>query len=308
MNFEKIKGLIAAPYTPFSSNGHLNLSVIARYAHQLKQTKVSGVFVGGTTGEGMLLTIAERKELTEAWAPHKSENFKIIVHVGSTSYRDAITLAEHAAEQGADAIGAMGPLFLKPTCTQDLIRYCQAIALSVPHLPFYYYHIPDISGIHLSMPEFLKEAKTQIPNLTGIKFTNADLMSMFLCMRDNDGQWDILHGQDETLLAGLSLGAQGAVGSTYNYIPSVYHKLISEFGKNDLEKARYWQEQSARFIQILIRYGGGVIGGKPLMKTIGLDCGPLRAPAKNLSDKELLEYEKTLKKEGFLQYFGVPEI
>lgn len=303
MNFKKIKGLIAAPYTPFNSNGRLNTSLIAEYAQRLKQNKVSGVFVGGTTGEGMLLTLSERKELAEAWAPHRTEDFKFLVHVGSTSYKDAVTLAEHAAQQGADAIGTMGPLFLKPGSIKDLIGYCREIALSVPDVPFYYYHIPDVSGVHLSMTEFMKEAKEEIPNLAGIKFTNADLMSMFLCMRSNDGQWDILHGQDETLLAGLSLGAQGAVGSTYNYVPSIYHKLLSAFRENDLESARHWQEESARFIQVLIRYGGGVFGGKPLMKLTGLDCGPLRTPGKNLAEKELIEYEKTLKKEGLLRYF-----
>ncbi|RAV29538.1 dihydrodipicolinate synthase family protein [Sinomicrobium soli] len=303
MDHNKIKGLIAAPYTPFTPDCKLNLSAVSPYAERLKNNNISGVFVGGTTGEGMLLTVDERKLLTEAWALHRSPNFKFMVHVGATSYKDAITLTGHAAAHGADAIGAMGPLFLKPAGIPDLVAYCKTVAAAAPDLPFYYYHIPDISGVDLSMPDFLEQAEAEIPNLKGIKFTHANLMNMFVCMRGKHRKWDILHGQDETLLAGLSLGAEGAVGSTYNYASALYRPILEAFAGNDLEEARKWQELSARFIRILIRYGGGVIGGKPLMKITGIDCGPLRTPARNLTEKELIAFERTLKKEGILKYF-----
>jgi len=119
------------------------------------------------------------------------------------------------------------------------------------------------------------------------------------CIKADGGKWDILHGFDEELLCGLSVGAQAAVGSTFNYLAAMYRNLMEAFWAGDIEAARHYQYQSVKFIEILIRYGGGVIGGKPVMKMLGLDCGPLRAPARNLSSEEFNQYEEELKAIGF---------
>ncbi len=299
---QKLKGLIAAPFTPMIEDGSLNLEVIAPYAAKLKKDGVNGVFICGTTGEGMLMSPEERMSVAEAWVREQTPGFKVIVHVGTTAYVQSKELAEHAQKIGAYAVGCMGPVFLKPSGTDDLVRFCAKVASGAPDLPFYYYHIPSVSCVDLSMPEFLEKAGEIIPNLAGIKFTHHNMMEMLQCIQLEDGKWDILHGFDEVLLCGLSMGARAAVGSTYNYIASVYQKIIDAFQAGDLETARKYQYQVVRFIDILIRYGGGVIGGKPVMKLIGLDCGPLRAPARNLSPEEMKQYEKELEKIGFFEW------
>jgi len=152
------------------------------------------------------------------------------------------------------------------------------------------------------MPEFLRKAQPAIPNLAGIKFTHRNMMEMLQCIRLDQGKWDILHGFDEELLCGLSMGAQAAVGSTFNYLAAMYLNLMEAFWAGDMETARHYQYQSVKFIEILIRYGGGVIGGKPVMKMLGLDCGPLRAPARNLTAEEYHQYEKELKAIGFFDW------
>ena len=248
------------------------------------------------------MDLEERKAVAEAWAMHSDEKFKVIIHVGSTSYKQSQILASHAMNIHADAIGCMGPVFLPPNNINNLVDFCAKVASAAPELPFYYYHIPVVSGVHVSMPGFLRAANEKIPNLAGLKFTDFNLMQMFQCMRLYDGKFDILHGYDEVLLAGLTLGAQGAVGSTYNYMAPVYSKVIQAFQSGDLETARDMQERAVNFVDILIRYGGGVIAGKPVMKMVGLDCGPLRSPVKTLKDKELLSYEKELKAIGFFDW------
>jgi len=298
---QKLKGLIAAPFTPMFGDGSLNLDIVAPYAAKLKNDGVSGVFICGTTGEGMLMTTDERKAVAEQWIKEQTPDFKVIVHVGTTSYIQSKELAEHAQLIGAYALGCMGPMFLKPGSVDDLIRFCAEVASGAPKLPFYYYHIPTVSDVWLSMPEFLKKAKSVIPNLVGIKFTHRNMMEMMQCINADGGNWDILHGFDEELLSGLSVGAQAAIGSTYNYLAPMYLKLIEAFKNSDLEMARAYQFESVKFIEILIRYGGGVIGGKPIMKMIGLDCGPLRAPARNLTNAEFQSYEKELKEIGFFE-------
>lgn len=289
---EKIKGLIAAPYTPFNNDGTVNPEMISVYAKKLKEDNVKGVFVCGTTGEGMFMTLAERKIVAEEWIKYQDDNFKVIVHVGTTSGKQSAELAEHAQQKGAYAIGCMGPVFLQPGRVEELVDFCAEVASVAPELPFYYYHIPSISGINLSMSTFLEMAKTKIPTLAGIKFTDNNLMELQQCVNMNDGKWDILHGFDELLLAGLSLGVDGAVGSTYNYIAPLYNMIIEDFENGRLEDARLKQAFSVKVVEILIKYKGALVAGKALMKATGVDCGPNRLPLQNLTETE---YESLVK-------------
>lgn len=298
---QKLTGLVAAPFTPMDERGTLNLGIVGKYADKLKKDGVEGAFVCGTTGEGMLMTSEERVSVAEKWIEQQTPNFKVIVHVGTTSAKQSKDLARHAQKAGAYAVGCMGPMFLKPSKVEDLIAFCSDVAAGAPELPFYYYHIPSVSDVNLSMPEFLQKAKSVIPNLAGIKFTHRNMMEMFQCLRADGGKWDILHGFDEELLCGLSLGAKGAVGSTFNYLAPVYLKLMKAFQEGKMDEAREYQYESVKFIEILIRYGGGVIGGKPIMKFLGLDCGPLRAPAHNYTVAELSGYRKELDEIGFFE-------
>ena len=302
MKFTKLIGLIAAPFTPMKKDGSINPGLIRHYADHLKMNGVSGVFVCGTTGEGMLLTLKERETITEHWIAEQTEEFKVIVHVGTTSSGQSAELAKHAQESGAYAIGCMGPMFLKPERVEELVVFCAEVAVGAPNLPFYYYHIPTVSGVNLSMPKFLQKAKGSIPSLVGIKFTYSDAMEMMQCLTADNGKWDILHGLDEELISGLGIGISGAVGSTYNYIAPVYHELIKAFEGRDINAARYYQCLSLKFIDILKRYGGGVAGGKPVMKFVGIDCGPLRAPVYNLSEEESAAYFKKLENIGFFDW------
>ncbi len=302
MKDTKFKGLIAAPFTPMKKDGSINPGVIRQYASYLKKNQLSGVFTCGTTGEGMLMTLEERKIISEHWIAEQTDGFRVIAHVGTTSSRQSNELARHAQEAGAYAVGCMGPIFLKPSRIEELISFCAEVAAGAPKLPFYYYHIPSVSGVALPMPEFLQKAQNVIPNLAGIKFTHRNMMEMAQCLTADEGKWDILHGFDEELLPGLSVGAKGAVGSTYNYLAPVYQKLMGAFQNGDMKTARFYQGLSVKFIGILNRYGGGVIGGKPVMKFTGLDCGSLRPPAYNLSDKELRDYLNELKDVGFFDW------
>ena len=135
----------------------------------------------------------------------------------------------------------------------------------------------------------LVEGKKKIPNLVCTKFTHNNLMEMGACIDLEQHKFEVLHGFDEILIAGLSMGAVAGVGSTYNYIPNVYHAIFESMKKNEVETARAWQMKSIRTVEVIIKYGGGVRGGKAIMKLIGLDCGSCRLPIKAFSTEE---YEK----------------
>lgn len=301
MEIKKITGLIAAPFTPMNGDGSINTGVIPDYAAKLKNDGLSGVFICGTTGEGMLMTPEERIEVAEKWIPEQSEEFKVIVHVGTTSSKQSKKLANHAEQAGAYAVGCMGPLFLPPSDVDELVGFCAEVASGSPKIPFYYYHIPSVSGVKISMVEFIQKAKEQIPNLAGIKFTDNNFMDMQQCLRLDNGRWDILHGYDEQLLAGLVFGAKGAVGSTYNFIAPLYHSVIENFKNGDLKAAREKQALTIKVVNALNKFGGPIAAGKALMKQVGVDCGPCRLPLKNLKEPNFKNFTLEIDSIGVLK-------
>ena len=301
MNIQKIKGLIAAPFTPMNGDGSINTGVIPDYAAKLKNDRLSGVFICGTTGEGMLMTPEERMEVAEKWIPEQTEEFKVIVHVGTTSSKQSQKLANHAEQAGAYAVGCMGPLFLPPSGVDELVGFCAEVAAGAPGLPFYYYHIPSVSGVKVSMVEFIQKAKEQIPNLAGIKFTDNNFMDMQQCLRLDSSRWDILHGYDEQLLAGLVFGAKGAVGSTYNFIAPLYYGVMEDFENGKLKAAREKQALTIKVVNILNKYGGPIAAGKALMMQVGVDCGPCRLPIKNMKGIIYEDFIKEIESIGVLK-------
>jgi len=282
-------------------DGKLHLSVIRDYALKLKQDGVRGVFVCGTTGEGYSLTPRERKAVLEEWLRFQDKDFAVMAHVGATSVLQAAELAKHAAEAGAWATAVMGPSFFQPSRAEELVAYCADIAREAPHIPFYYYHIPSVSGVRVAMTDFLARASENIPNLRGIKFTHNNLMEMQQCMSFKGSKYEILHGYDEVLLGGLALGIKAAVGSTYNYMAPLYSNLITHFEKGELEEARALQRFSVQVVEILLKYRGGVAGGKAIQSLCGIPCGPCRLPLQTVSDKEFTSLRKELESIRFFQ-------
>ena len=297
---ERIKGLIDAPFTPFYENGEVNYEPIEAYAKMLVKNGLQGVFINGSSGEGYMLTDEERMKLAERWVEVSPKGFKVIVHVGSCCVKSSRKLAEHAQKIGAWGIGAMAPPFPKVGRVEELVKYCEEIACGAPDLPFYYYNMPSMTGVSLSVPSFLIEGKKTMPNLVGTKFTHNNLMEMGECLELNNGEFEVLHGYDEILIAGLALGAVAGVGSTYNYLPAVYQNLFDAFKKGDICTARRMQQKSIEIVKIIIKYGGGVRGGKAIMNLIGVDCGRCRLPVTPFGDDEYSSLKRDLEKIGFL--------
>lgn len=287
MQFEKIKGLIVAPFTPFDKNGELDLSPIPAYGKLLQNNGLIGVFINGSSGEGYMLTVEERMKLAEKWVSTAPEGFKVIVHVGATCIKDCHKLAHHAQEIGAFGIGAMASPFPKAGRVEELVKYCEEIACGAPDLPFYFYHIPVLNGVYLPMLPFLKAAEDRIPNLAGIKYTYENLYEYNQCMLYKDGKFDMLHGQDESILNGLIMGgAQGGISGTGSYIGNVLVGIIDEYNKGNIEKARELQNYAQDVINVIAKYRGNIVCGKRIMKFLGLDLGINRTPFQNITDEE----------------------
>ena len=162
---------------------------------------------------------------------------------------------------------------------------CIEVAAAVPEMPFYYYHIPVLTGVNISMFELLNAIDGKIPNFAGIKYTHEDFMDFLSCVNYKNGKYDMLWGRDENMLSALVLGTKGFVGSTFNYAAPLYNNLISAFNNSDFKKANTLQQQSIDMIRLLGKYGG--IGtGKAYMKLVGVNCGDFRLPIKKMSTSE----------------------
>ena len=300
---EKIKGLIDAPFTPFHEDGSLNLAPIPEYAALLARNGLKGVFINGSSGEGYMLTEEERMQLAEAWMAAVPEDFKVIVHVGSTSVMSSRRLAEHAQKIGAWGSGAMATPFPKIGSIEQLCRYCEEIASAAPELPFYYYHIPAFNGAFLSMYDFLKAVDGRIPNFAGIKYTFESLYEYNRCRRYQNGKFDMLHGQDETILPCLAMGgAQGGIGGTTNYNGRCLTGILEAWKKGDLEKARQLQDFAQDVIDVICNFRGNIVGGKRIMKLIGLDLGPNRVPFMSVTEEEEQELRRQLEAIDFFSH------
>lgn len=303
---EKIIGLIDAPFTPMRPNGDINTDPIPAYAAMLAKNGLKGVFINGSSGEGYMLTTEERKTLAEAWVKAAPKGFKVIVHVGSCCLRESAELARHAAAIGAWGIGAMAPPFPKIGRIEELVQYCETIAAAAPELPFYFYHIPAFNGCFLPMLDLLKAVDGRIPNFAGIKYTFESLYEYNQCRLYKGGKFDMLHGQDETYLPSLAQGgAQGGICGTTNYNGRVQVAIGQAWAAGDLAKARELQDYSQAVINVICNFRGNIVGGKRIMKLIGLDLGPNRTPWRNITPDEEAALKAQLEEIDFFNHCNI---
>jgi N-acetylneuraminate lyase len=282
---EKINGLIAAVFTPFYEDGSLNITMIPVMVEKLVRDKVTGLFVCGSNGEGPDMTTEERMKVAEEFVNAAHGRLLIIVHVGHSSIAESKKLAMHAAATGADAISSVAAFYFKPISVEILARCMAEIASAAPAIPFYYYHIPSLTGVCMDMVDFLKFAGDIIPNLAGIKYTSTTIQEYQSCLEMENRKYDVLFGFDELLLPALSVGAKGAIGSTYTFAAPLFLNTIGLFKQNNLEAALVQHSFLVEMIRIFARYPA-IPAQKAIMKMLGWDLGPCRLPLVSLSNDQ----------------------
>ena len=284
----KTQGLIAAPPTAFRADGGIDLAVVAPLAEHVRRQGVVGVFVNGTTGESMSLSSEEREQLAAEWRRTLPAGIRLFVHVGHNSLSECQRLAQHAQSIGADAIAAIAPSFFKPGGIEGLVDWCAPIAAAAPDMPFYYYHMPSLSGVHANITDYLSRAADRIPNLAGVKFTWEAMGDYLMARQVAGGRFDVLWGRDEMLLGALAMGAEGAVGSTYNAIAPVFLKMIEAFRRADWTTARECQAQAIAFIDSLVATGNFFAALKAVLRAQGVPITTaVRMPIAPVAEKRL---------------------
>ncbi|MBR4099553.1 MAG: N-acetylneuraminate lyase [Clostridia bacterium] len=283
---EKYKGIFTALLTPFDKNNRVNEKELEKLVKFNLEKGVRGFYVGGSTAEAFLLSTNERKQIMDV-VKSTAPNATLIAHIGSINEREATELAIHAKKIGYDVISSVAPFYYKFTF-EEIKNYYFRLA-DTAELPMLVYHFPAFSGVNMGvneMGQFLNDDR-----FLGIKYTSNDFFTMEQC-KSNFPDKIVYNGFDEMFLAGLSMGADGGIGSTYNFMADKFVKIKALFESGEIEKAQEIQKQANKIITILCKIGV-MQSEKEVLNQLGFDFGICRHPfgEPNTEQKQLIAKE-----------------
>ncbi|MGM1049009.1 MAG: N-acetylneuraminate lyase [Bacillota bacterium] len=276
------KGVYTALITPMHEDGSIDRESLARLVRHLQAQGVKGFYVGGSTGEGFILSTEERQEVLETVVHAAEGKSTIIAHIGSIGTEASIELARHAERQGVDAMSAVVPFYYKTTVDQIKEHY-NAIMAAVP-LPMLIYHYPGATGVQLSMDFY--EEMARHPQCIGVKFTSLNLFEMQQIRARCGDHFLIFNGHDEVYAAGALMGADGAIGSTYNMMAPLFVRMFQEAERGGWSRLPELQAEGNEVIAHMVQFD--VI---PYEKYICYAQGIIRSPRARQPLKQLTDAE-----------------
>ena len=283
-----IQGTITAMVTPLDDAGRLDAPVAGRLASWLADRGVDGLFIGGTTGEGVLLDLEEREALTEAVVSTVSGRVKVLVQAGCATTMSSIRLARHTLAAGADGAAVLSPFFHGVDRTA-MIDHFSAVAAAAPELPVYLYNIPGNTKNPIT-PEIVAAVLERSPNLAGIKDSSKDLalLQKFVALAPEG--FGVLVGSDSMLLPGLVEGAVGGVSAASTAFPEPVVAVVKAFRSGDLPAAREAQVRLNKLLGLL-KIGPTPAGYKAALARRGLPVGDVRPPLRGLTKDEQARFD-----------------
>ena len=219
-----LRGVLAAAVTPLRAGGaDLDDEAFAPYVEFLGGGGVDGIFVLGTTGEGMLLTVRERHRAAELFVAAAGDDLQVAVHCGAQTTADTVALAAHAAESGADAVAVVAPPYF-PLDADALTEHLAASARACAPLPFYVYEFAARSGYAVPV-RVIERLRTSVPNLAGLKVSDTPWERFELYLVDG---LDVFVGPEALIRRGLEHGAAGVVSGLASAFPEPVARLVRE--------------------------------------------------------------------------------
>ena len=285
-DFSKYAGIIPAFYACYDENGDISPKAVRALTEYYIEKGVKGLYVGGSSGECIYQSVAERKLLLENVMAVAKGKLTIIAHVACNNTKDSMDLAAHAESLGVDAIAAIPPIYFHLP-DRAIAKYWNDISSAAPNTDFIIYNIPQLAGVALN-PGLLK---TMLENKRCIGVKNSS-MPIEDIEKWIHGGAITFNGPDEQLLSGIIAGATGGIGGTYGAMPEVYLKIFELATKGEnLALARQLQQDAN---QIIYKMCSGTGNMYAMIKEIlrlsgGPDIGGVRAPLLNLTeaDKEI---------------------
>lgn len=292
------QGAWPALLTPFTADDQVNVPVLRALTDYLISKGIGGFYVCGSTGEGVYMSVDERKLVTETVIDQVAGRVPVIVHVGTMVTGDAVALASHAQDAGADAIASIiPPQFAN---VDSIFEYYKALGAAASDTPLLTY----IFGGPMDAVALMRKLMP-IPTVAGSKYTGPNMHEFRMILdleKEYSGpyQWTVFSGMDEECYFASLFGAHGNIGSTLNYIPGVYREIHAARAAGDAAKGTDLQLRANELTRIL--FGFGFMGAmKDVMSLLGYDCGRPRLPSRPFDPAQRTELRKQLDAAGFAE-------
>jgi len=296
----QLTGMMSALLTPFDRDGNVNFTVLSDLVEWQLARGLAGFYILGSSGEGLLMSEAERRSVAEAVLRQVKGRVPVVVHVGALTTRAACALASHAAEIGADATSSIPPFYYNVGPEGVKQYYIQVAAAS--GLPFYIYNIPGTTGVNVAV-DVVRELLAAVPNLRGMKYTAYDLYAMRKIVELDEGRFNVLSGADEMMLAAQAMGADGAIGTSENFLPRVFVDAYTAFRAGDIPAAQAQQAKINWAVNAFLSFPS-LAAVKEIMRLLGFDLGSPRPPLLALTDDQRGRLREMLEEIGFFKWAG----
>ena len=296
--FTGLSGAYSAMYTPFfregPKEGELNEEMIERLVEYAVRTGLTGMYLTGSTGEGFLQSLDERKRVYARAVKAAKGRLKLIAHVGCLRTDDACELARYAASVGIDWVSSVAPVYFGQNFAAALDHY-KTIS-EATDLPFMVYSVLGRLNPDQAIRFF------DLKNVHGMKYTGRDYFELGTLYRKLQKPAIFFAGADEQVLNGFATGVfSGCIGTTDNQIPRHFVKICELAAQGRFVEARKYQAEVCRFVELLLSYDNESTH-KSVMKYIGLDCGNSRRPnGRPLTAAEYDEYMAKVAALGFIR-------
>ena len=296
MNLNKYKGIFPAFYACYDKNGEVSPEATKAFVEYLIGQGVAGLYVGGSSGECIYLSVEERKKTLEAVMEVAKGRIAIIAHVACNNTKDSCELARHAESLGVDAIAAIPPIYFRLP-ERAIAKYWNDISAAAPNTDFVIYNIPQLAGVALTLSLFDEMLKN--PRVIGVKNSSMPIQDIQMFKRQaklNGKEVVVFNGPDEQFVGGRLIGADGGIGGTYGVMPALFVKLNALLEAGDFENAGKLQDDIDEVIYTMCSTKGNMYATAKaaLKKLAGLDLGGVREPLLNLAEEDSEIVEKVV--------------
>lgn len=275
----KFQGIMPALVTPLTQDGQLQKDAVAALLDYLLLQKADGFYICGGTGEGLVMNEETRREMAECCADHLKGKAPCIAHIAAISLSETKRLAKHAESVGCDAVAAIPPSYFSYT-QDDVYNYYKAISDCV-HIPLMIYYSPSASPMSAAFIRRLFD----IEQIRAVKWSQPDYNQMLTLKDMLQGDVNILNGPDDMLLCGLSMGADGGIGTSYNFLLPTYKAIYEAFAKGNMKEAQKQQMLATRIVNVLLKWQV-IPSTKLIMRHLGFDVGEATYPMRRYNGKE----------------------
>lgn len=280
-DLSKYKGVFPAFYACYEDNGDMSADRTARFAEYLLKKGVKGLYVGGSSGECIYLSVEERKRTLEAVMDAVGGKMTIIAHVACNNTKDSMELAAHAKSVGADAIAAIPPIYFHLP-EASIAKYWNDISSAAPDTDFFIYNIPQLAGVTLTENLFREMRKN--PNVIGVKNSSMPVQDIQIFKMIGGDDCIIFNGPDEQFISGRIIGADGGIGGTYAVMPELFLKADELIKNGKFDTARSVQHAINDVIYSMCACKCNMYAAaKQILREQGIDIGGVRAPLEEIT-------------------------